>query len=121
MSSSFLRLAHVTKHYQQRAAVADVSLDIPAGESVVVLGPSGCGKTTLLRLVAGLTRPDSGEIWINGRLMSGAGMFVPPHDRRLGFVFQDLALWPHLTVRKNLDFVMRAVNLPKGEREHRAE
>ena len=121
MISPYLRLAQVTKHYRDRAAVADVSFAIPVGESVVILGPSGCGKTTLLRLVAGLTRPDSGEVWLDGRLVSGNGTFVPPHDRRLGFVFQDLALWPHLTVRQNLDFVMRAVNVPKGERDHRAE
>ncbi len=121
MRSSFLRLNRVTKRYRDRVAVADVSLDIAAGECVVVLGPSGCGKTTLLRLVAGLTRPDSGEIWLDGRLVSGAGSFVPSHDRRLGFVFQDLALWPHQTVRQNLEFVMQAVHLPKGEREPRAE
>jgi iron(III) transport system ATP-binding protein len=117
----FLRLAHVTKHYRDRAVVARVSLEIQAGESVVILGPSGCGKTTLLRLVAGLTRPDSGDIWLDGRPVSATGTFVPPHDRRLGFVFQDLALWPHLTVRQNLEFVMRAARVPKRERERRAE
>lgn len=121
MNSSFLRLADVTKSYRDRAAVADVSFEIQPGESVVILGPSGCGKTTLLRLVAGLTRPDSGEIWLDGRLVSDTRAFVPPHDRRLGFVFQDLALWPHLTVRQHLEFVMRAVNVPKVKREGRAE
>jgi putative spermidine/putrescine transport system ATP-binding protein len=60
-------------------------------------------------------------VWLDGRLVSGHGTFVPSHNRRLGFVFQDLALWPHLTVRQNLDFVMRAVHVPKGERERRAE
>lgn len=120
MNSPFLRLADVTKLYRDRAAVAHVSFEIQSGESVVILGPSGCGKTTLLRLVAGLARLDSGEIWLDGRLVSDARTCVPPHDRRLGFVFQDLALWPHLTVRQNLEFVMRAVNVPKGEREPRA-
>ena len=118
--SPFLRLAGVTKHYRDREAVADVSLEMQPGESVVILGPSGCGKTTLLRLVAGLARPDSGAIWLDEKLVSDKRMCVPPHDRRLGFVFQDLALWPHLTVRQNLEFVMRAVNVAKGEREHRA-
>ena len=121
MNSPFLRLADVTKHFRDRAAVAHVSCEIQVAESVVILGPSGCGKTTLLRLVAGLTRPDSGEVWLEGRLVSGNGTFVPPHDRQLGFVFQDLALWPHLTVRQQLDFVMRAVNVPKSERGRRAE
>jgi iron(III) transport system ATP-binding protein len=121
VNSSLLRLTHVTKHYRERAAVADVSTEVPAGESVVILGPSGCGKTTLLRLVAGLIKPDSGEIWLNGRMVSGTRTFVPPHDRRLGFVFQDLALWPHLTVRDNLEFVLRSINVPKGDRERRAD
>jgi iron(III) transport system ATP-binding protein len=120
VSSPFLRLAGVTKNYREHAALADVSLELSSGESVVILGPSGCGKTTLLRVVAGLTKPDTGEIWLRGRVVSGAGTFVPPHERRLGFVFQDLALWPHLTVRQNLDFVMRAVNVPKNAREDRA-
>lgn len=121
MNSPFLRLADVTKHYRDRAAVAHVSFEIRSGESVVILGPSGCGKTTLLRLVAGLTRPDSGEIWLDGTLVSDTRTCVPPYARRLGFVFQDLALWPHLTVRQNLEFVMRAANVAKVERERRAE
>jgi ABC-type Fe3+/spermidine/putrescine transport system ATPase subunit len=120
VNSSFLRLVGVSKRYRDHAALVDVSMEIAAGQSVVILGPSGCGKTTLLRVVAGLTRPDSGEISLDGRVVSATGTFVPPHDRRLGFVFQDLALWPHLTVRKNLEFVIRAVNLPRSERENRA-
>ncbi|MGH9324009.1 MAG: ABC transporter ATP-binding protein [Vicinamibacteria bacterium] len=119
--SYFLRLDGVTKRFRNRAAVDDVSLDVAAGESVVVLGPSGCGKTTLLRLIAGLETPDAGEIRLEGRLVSGGGVFVPPYDRRLGFVFQDLALWPHLTVRKNLGFVMKAVKVPRAERRSRAD
>jgi ABC-type Fe3+/spermidine/putrescine transport system ATPase subunit len=121
VTSSFLRLTDVTKRYRDRVAVDDLSIDIVAGESVVVLGPSGCGKTTLLRLIAGLARPDSGEIWLAGRLASGAVTFVPPYERQLGFVFQDLALWPHLTVRKNLDFVMKSAQMPKTERLARSE
>jgi iron(III) transport system ATP-binding protein len=121
VKTSLLRLVRVTRHYGQRAVVADVSLEMAAGESIVVLGPSGCGKTTLLRLVAGLVRPDSGEIWLDGRTVSGRSAFVPPHERRLGFVFQDLALWPHLSVRNNLEFVMRALHAPAGERERRVE
>ena len=119
--TSFLRLANVAKRYGDRTAVADMSIDILSGESIAVLGPSGCGKTTLLRLIAGLARPDAGEIWLAGRLVSGVGVFVPPHERQLGFVFQDLALWPHLTVRRNLDFVTRAAHMPTGERTLRAE
>lgn len=121
MNSPFLQLVGVNKRFRDRAAVTDVSLETRAGESVVILGPSGCGKTTLLRLVAGLTTLDSGEIWLDGREVAGAGTFVPPHHRRLGFVFQDLALWPHLTVRKTLEFVLRAVRVPKDEHDRRVK
>lgn len=121
MRSPFLRLTDVTKSYRDRMAVDHVSLDIASGERVVVLGPSGCGKTTLLRLIAGLMAPDAGEISLDGRVVSGSATFVPPHKRHLGFVFQDLALWPHLTVRQNLEFVMQAVKVPRGDRKARAE
>lgn len=117
MSAPFLRLRGVTKRYGQKAAVDDVTLDVHAGESVVALGPSGCGKTTVLRLIAGLERPDDGEISLDGRRVATSGRnLVPPHERHLGFVFQDLALWPHLTVRENLGFVMRSAGIPKVQR-----
>jgi ABC-type Fe3+/spermidine/putrescine transport system ATPase subunit len=118
--SSFLRVAEVTKSYRDRTAVDRVSLDIAAGEGIVVIGPSGSGKTTLLRIIAGLVVPDSGQIWLDGRVVSDGTTFVPPHQRRLGFVFQDLALWPHLTVRQNLEFVMQAVKVPKANRSGQA-
>lgn len=121
MSPSLLRLVDVTKRYGQRPAVDGVSLDVHVGESVVILGPSGCGKTTVLRLIAGLERPDAGEIWLDGRAVARAGRnLVAPHERHLGYVFQDLALWPHLTVRRNLDFVMGSVGVPQAERAERA-
>lgn len=120
MNSPLVRLVDVTKKYGPRDALADVSMEIVAGQSVVVLGPSGCGKTTLLRVVAGLTRLQGGEVWLDGRVVSAVDRFVPPHKRGIGFVFQDLALWPHLTVRRNLEFVMRAANVPKRDRENRA-
>jgi ABC-type Fe3+/spermidine/putrescine transport system ATPase subunit len=120
MSEPFLRLASVTKRYGAGVAVDDLSLGVALGERVVILGPSGCGKTTVLRLIAGLERPDSGEISIDGRTVARAGRsLVPPHERRVGFVFQDLALWPHLTVRQNLDFVMGSVRVPRAERAER--
>jgi ABC-type Fe3+/spermidine/putrescine transport system ATPase subunit len=120
VTSSAIRLANVTKRYGDRLAVANVSIDVSSSESIAVLGPSGCGKTTLLRLIAGLAAPDSGEIWLADRLVSGGRECVPPHERQLGFVFQDLALWPHLTVGGNLDFVMRAARVPRAERALRA-
>ena len=82
-----------------------MSLEISAGESVVVVGPSGSGKTTLLRLVAGLERPDAGEIWLDGRRVAEPGRnTVPANERKVGFVFQDLALWPHLSAFDNVEF-----------------
>jgi ABC-type Fe3+/spermidine/putrescine transport system ATPase subunit len=120
MSLPFLRLGGVTKRYGHRAAVDGVSLDVYLAERVVILGPSGCGKTTVLLLIAGLERPDAGEIWLDGRPVAASGRnLVPPHERRLGYVFQDLALWPHLTVRENLDFVMGSAAVPRNERAQR--
>lgn len=121
MSAVFLHVGAVTKRYGPRPVVDRVSLEVAAGEAVVILGPSGCGKTTLLRLVAGLEVPDDGEIWIDGRQVARAGhSLVPPHDRQVGFVFQDLALWPHLTVKESLAFVMGSVGLGKAVRDERA-
>jgi iron(III) transport system ATP-binding protein len=122
LTPSFLRLTGVSKGYNGRGSVVGVSLDVAAGESVVIVGPSGSGKTTLLRLVAGLERPDAGEIWLDGRTVAGAERnLVAPHQRGLGFVFQDLALWPHLTVRRNLEFVLGSAAVPKARRNERIE
>ena len=88
-------------------AVDGVDLEVLPGEMLTVLGPSGCGKTTVLRLVAGLDRPDAGTIEIGGRRVAGAGAAVPPERRRVGMVFQDVALFPHLTVRDNVGYGIR--------------
>lgn len=120
MSAPLLRLEKVVKRYGQRTAVDAVSLQVQHGECVVLLGPSGCGKTTILRLIAGLEQPDSGEISLDGRTVAHARRtLVPPYERGLGYVFQDLALWPHLTVRGNLDFVMRSAGVRSTERVER--
>ncbi|MBI4874430.1 MAG: ABC transporter ATP-binding protein [Acidobacteria bacterium] len=110
----------VSKEYAGRAAVSDFSLRIGRGERVVLLGPSGCGKTTVLRLLAGLTAPAAGRILIGDREVSGPGkLWLPPEERNLGFVFQDLALWPHMTVRGNLEFGLKARGIARPEREKR--
>ncbi len=120
MSCPFLRLVEVTKRYDDRAVVQRVSLDVTKGEIVALLGASGSGKTTTLRLVAGLESPDEGEIWIEGVRVASAGHnLVPPSARGIGFVFQDLALWPHLTIKESLDFVLGSRGMPKGERTSR--
>ena len=97
-------LRRVTKRFGGVAAVSDAELCVGQGEFLALLGPSGCGKTTLLRLIAGFERPDEGEVWVEGCLVARAGHWTRPERRRIGFVFQDYALFPHLTVGENVGF-----------------
>jgi iron(III) transport system ATP-binding protein len=121
MNTPQLSIRNVMKRFGSHPALNGVSIDIGTGELAVIVGPSGCGKTTLLRLIAGLDTPDSGEIWLAGRQVSGPGrVLVPPYERGIGFVFQDLALWPHMTVQENLEFVLESSGVPKRERQPRA-
>jgi iron(III) transport system ATP-binding protein len=92
------------KRFGDVPVLTGVDLHVPAGSLVALLGPSGCGKTTLLRCVAGLERPDEGEIRLGERALSTPSTFVPPERRRIGMVFQDWALFPHLTVGRNVGF-----------------
>src|SRR4029079_18355371 len=91
--------------------------DVPAGEIVVLLGPSGCGKTTTLRCVAGLEHPTAGLIGIGGRTVSAPaeGILVPPRLRNIGMVFQSYAVWPHMTVRQNVNYPLRQRKVPHAE------
>ena len=120
MNATAIAITNVSKRFGAHLALDDISLEIASGEAAVILGPSGCGKTTLLRLIAGLAVPDAGQVTLNGSVVATARrVIVPPHQRRLGFVFQDLALWPHLTVQENLDFVLGSSNLARGDRQRR--
>jgi len=94
-------------HGTQQPAVIDISFELGDGEILALVGPSGCGKTTTLRLIAGLERPDSGLILLNDRVVSSDTVFVPPEKRGIGMVFQDHALFPHLTVYENIAFGLR--------------
>lgn len=94
-------------HGAERSAVNDVSFELIEGETLALVGPSGCGKTTTLRLIAGLERPDSGIIRLNNRIVASDYVFVPPEQRGVGMVFQDHALFPHLTVYENVAFGLR--------------
>ena len=122
MSTAFLRLVEVTKRFDERSVIDCVSLELREGQAMALLGPSGCGKTTLLRLIAGLETPDDGEIWIAGQKVAAKGRnTVPPRGRNIGFVFQDLALWPHLTVAGNLDFVLQSQRWERRTRRDRVD
>jgi iron(III) transport system ATP-binding protein len=122
MTAAAITLTDVTKRFGSHVALDHASFEVTAGTSAVILGPSGCGKTTLLRVIAGLEVPDSGQVMLNGTPVTAARrVLVPPHKRRLGFVFQDLALWPHLTVEKNLEFVLGSLELSSAERSRRIQ
>ena len=107
MACSMIRLEEVTKRFGAVAAVDGASLCVERGEVVALLGPSGCGKTTLLRLIAGFERPDGGSVEVAERAVAGGGTWVPPEERRVGMVFQDYALFPHLTVAENVGFGLK--------------
>ena len=113
-----VRVEHLDHSYGDVPILHDVNVSIAGGESLALLGPSGCGKTTLLRLIAGLERPTSGTIDIGDQRVTGDGQWVPPEQRRVGMVFQDWALFPHLSVDANV-----AYGLPRSDhkRERVAE
>ena len=116
-----IHLNNVSKQYEKGAAPAvnAVDLEISDGEFMCLLGPSGCGKTTTLRMIAGLENISDGQLLLGETLVDSKqdGVFVPPEKRNLGLVFQSYALWPHLTVEKNIDFGLKLRKIDKAERE----
>src|SRR5256712_8956784 len=98
-----IRLDHVVKRFGAVTAVDGARLEIGDGELFTLLGPSGCGKTTLLRLMAGFGTPDGGEIWFGDRRVDG----LRPYERNIGMVFQNYALWPHMTVKANIAYGLK--------------
>lgn len=112
-----IELRNLTKRFGAMAAVSEVSLSIQEGELFTLLGPSGCGKTTLLRLIAGFYAPDEGEIFFDGRKVND----VPPHERGIGMVFQNYALWPHMTVFDNAAYGLKLRGIGRSESATRVE
>jgi iron(III) transport system ATP-binding protein len=119
-----ISVRNLMKRYNQDViAVKEVSFDVRQGEIVALLGPSGCGKTTVLRCIAGFERPTSGEIYIDERLVSSGvqGLITPVENRGLGFVHQSYALWPHLSVYRNLSYALELRKFPQKEIHQRVQ
>jgi len=108
-----IKLINISHSYGEKLVLNELNLDITAGETTCLLGSSGCGKTTILRAIAGLEVPQEGEITIDGKLVTANNkILLPTQDRHIGFVFQDLALWPHFTVYKNMAFGLKEQRIP---------
>lgn len=121
MSALGFELRSVSKQFGRMLALSEVSFKIAPGESLAIIGPSGCGKSTILRLIAGLDAPTSGEILLNGKLISEADRIcLAPHRRGIAMVFQDLALWPNLSVLDNVLLGLEAQASSKQERRRKA-
>ena len=113
-----IEIEKLTKSYDGVRAISEVDIAIAEKEFITLLGPSGCGKTTTLRLLAGFLVPDSGRITVAGEVLSSPDRVVPPERRRMGMVFQNYAVWPHMTVRENVAFGLRYAGFDR--REHKA-
>jgi len=118
-----ITIKNLTKRFGNVTAVNDVSLVIEPGSFLTLLGPSGCGKTTLLRCIAGLEDPDEGEILVGDKLVFSKqrGISLPAGNRELGMVFQNYALWPHMTVYKNIAFALEIQKLSKEQMDKRVK
>ncbi len=100
-----IKLNNISHSYGAKPALHDLTLNVEANQLTCLLGDSGCGKTTILRLIAGLEIPQSGQITIENKTVTeNKQILIPPYQRNIGFIFQDLALWPHFTVYKNIAF-----------------
>lgn len=116
-----VKLKNIVKAFEEVVAVNDFSEEIHDGEFVTLLGPSGCGKTTILRMVAGFEKPTSGEIYFDDQLISGGKTFLPPEKRGISMVFQNYAVWPHMTVFDNVAYPLTIHRIPKDELKTKVE
>ena len=111
-----LTFENLTRAFNGNPALRGVSLDVEPSETICLLGPSGCGKTTLLRIAAGIERPDSGRVLFNNQEIVGPDVFIPPEKRGVGLMFQDFALFPHLTILQNVMFGLTSLPTSDAER-----
>lgn len=116
MTMPRLEISHLSKGFAGRAVVDDVSLTVMPGQVTCLLGPSGCGKSTTLRMIAGVERPDAGRIMVDGQVICDARHSLPPEDRSIGLMFQDFALFPHLTVTQNVAFGLKGPRAAMADR-----
>lgn len=114
-----LAARNLVRNYGSFQALQGISFDMQPGEIISVLGPSGCGKSTLLQVIAGLTKPDGGELSLNGELIASSRSMLPPEKRGVNMVFQDYALWPHMSVYENIAYGLRRKRMPSTEMDKR--
>jgi iron(III) transport system ATP-binding protein len=114
---AYIRMQNLVKSFDRVRVIENINLDIETGELFFLLGPSGCGKTTLLRILAGFYQPDSGQVFINNKDVTTQ----PPHKRNAGMVFQNYALWPHMTIRQNLEFGLQMHKVKAAARKKRVD
>lgn len=119
----FVRVEGLIKRFGGTVAVDNISFGVKKGEMLTLLGPSGCGKTTTLRCIAGLEKPDHGEISVEGNLLTSTekNVMLPPEKRNFGMVFQSYAVWPHMTVFSNVAYALKVARVPKKEIKERVE
>jgi len=119
--SEMIKLESISKKFNGKEILKDVSFEVRRGERFGIFGPSGCGKTTVLRIIAGLEKPDTGKVVLRGKEVTSSKAFAQPEQRNISFIFQDLALWPHMSVKDHLDFVLGVRISEKNQREKKIE
>ena len=117
---AFIEIKNLLKRFKKVVAVNHIQLEVNEGEMLTLLGPSGCGKTTTLRCIAGLEKPEEGDIIIDGKSMLAQG-FVPPSKRGIGMVFQNYAVWPHMKVFSNIVYGLKLLKISKKEMRERTQ
>ena len=116
-----LKIEDLTKSFGKTEVLKGISMEVHKNEIISVLGPSGCGKSTLLNIIAGMLAPDGGRVTMNGQMISEAGKVLPPEKRHMNMVFQDFALWPHMTAYDNIAYGLKRSKTGKEEIEERVQ